>query len=133
MTMTEADIRAGIAARNPDWTAIRALYEPTMITVARSTMRSRGYNDEAILGTSVGDIVSDLLTDFQEYGINPDIKHLGGYLKRAARNRTIDLLRRAAYDQPLPDPERVKLERHIKPWLLRPVPRTRRITTSETT
>jgi hypothetical protein len=133
MTTQEADIRAGIAAGKPDWAAIRPLYEPKMISVARSTMRSRGYSDEAILGKSDEDIVSDLLTDFQENGIDPGIKHLGGYLNRATRNRTIDLLRQAGYDQPLPDPERIKLEHHTKPWLLRPAQRTRRTTTSEAT
>jgi hypothetical protein len=86
--------------------------------------------NESILGESAEDIVEQVLTELCETGIPRDVKSLPSYLRVCVANRTKDLLGRARFDRPLPDPETSTLAWGTSAGLLRQAPRTKRTTTS---
>jgi DNA-directed RNA polymerase specialized sigma24 family protein len=131
MEPADPAIIASVRAGHPDWSLLREQYRPLMQREAHRLLNASAYmGDESILGESAEDVVEQVLEELYETGIPQDIRSLPSFLRKCARNRTKDLLGRAQYDQPLPDPETNGLAWGTSAGVLRRTPRTRRTTTS---
>lgn len=131
MPPADPELIATIRAGHPDWSMLSDQYRDAMERRARRLLTASNYMvDESILGESAEDIVEQVLIELFERGIPRDVKSLASYLNRCVANRTKDLLDRARFDQPFPDPEVTRLAPGTSTGLLRPTPNTKRTTTS---
>jgi RNA polymerase sigma factor (sigma-70 family) len=108
MDLDDADLRAGLAAGTPDWAAIYARFRTPMW---RSAARVLG-RDQSTLGNSADSVVHDtmeaLIKKTQqtlESAIPPDVDSIEAFLRRATRNRALNVVRRAKQKEMVPLPE----------------------------